>query len=250
MINFKNIDLNKMPIKKIVILGQFAVILFLVRSCHLQDLTISSNGLRIKMYENKVNEFTTKVNEYGHQLATQDQMIVERDKDLEKQLLRNSELSKLNEQIKYQAETKIKNIVANYGSGSNNETVKIIHDTIIKDGDTSVIAAVPIGTKFAARDTGNWYSLGGSLEKEGVKFDSINFRSDVEVNIGLVKQPGYKGWLLGRKDPKVEIVNKNPYSSVVNMRNIKLEDPKRWWESGWIKFGAGFLLGGAFVMSF
>ena len=113
-----------------------------------------------------------------------------------------------------------------------------------------MVSGIPVGTKFAAQDTGNWYSLAGELAADGVKFDSINFRSDVEVNIGLKKRDGYKGWLLGRKDPKVEIVNLNPYSKTVNMRNIKLEDPKRWWESGWVKFGAGFLLGGAFILNF
>ncbi len=252
MIKFKDLDLNKMPIKKILIIGQFAVIIFMLRTCQLQDLTINKNGVAIKMYENKMNEFTTKVNKYGHQLAEQDQMIANRDKDLEEQLLKNSELSKLNEQIKYQSETKIKNIKAQYtnNNGEVVERIQLVHDTIIKNGDTTLISGIPIGTKFAAQDTGNWYSLAGELAADGVKFDSINFRSDVEVNIGMKKQDGYKGWLFGRKDPKVEIVNLNPYSKTVNMRNIKLEDPKRWWESGWVKFGAGFLLGGAFILNF
>jgi hypothetical protein len=31
------------------------------------------------------------------------------------------------------------------------------------------------------------------------------------------------------------------------MKNIKLED-KKWWNNGWIKFGAGVLIGGAIII--
>jgi hypothetical protein len=232
-----------MPIKKVVIIGQFAVILFMVRSCHLQDLTIDSNGLKIKMYEGQVNQFTKTVNEYGHQLATQDQMIMDRDKDLEKELLRNSQLKSLNEQIKVDSETKIKNIIAGYSGNTPEEKVTFIHDTIIKNGDTTFVTGVPIGTKFNVQDTGKWYSIAGSLQKEGVKFDSVKFKNEMEVNIGLEREKGYKGWLLGKTLPKVEVVTKNPYTDVTGMKNIKFED-KKWWQNGWLKFGAGVLLGG------
>lgn len=231
-----------MPIKKIIIIGQFAVILFMVRSCHLQDLTIDKNGIQVKMYENKINEFTTQINKYGHEVATQKQMIMDRNKELEKKLLENSNLSKLNEQIKIESETKLKNIVANYSGSKPNEIVKFIHDTIIKNGDTTILSGVPLGTKFK-QDTSKWYSISGSLEQNGVKFDSIKFNNEVEVNIGLQKEKGYKGWLLGKRNPTVEVINKNPYTKTNGMQNIKFEDNK-WWNNGWLKFGAGVLLGG------
>ena len=245
MFGFKKIDLNKMPIKKIVIIGQFAVILFMVRSCSLQDLTIDKNGLQVKMYENKVNEFSQTVNKLGQKLYTQDQVITERNKELEKEMLKSSNLSKINQQIKFEAETKVANIMADY-SGNNGTEVVFVHDTIIKpNGDTAIIKGVPIGTKFKA-DTSEWYNIAGSLQEKGVKFDSISFKSDYDINIGLKKQKGYKGWLLGKKDPKVEIVNKNPYTNINVMKNITFEDNK-WWQNGWLKFGAGVLLGG-FIM--
>ena len=247
MFGLEKINLNKMPIKKIVIIGQFAVILFMVRSCSLQDLIIDSNGLQVKMYANKANEFSQTINKLGQKVSTQDQMIVERNKELEKEMLKSSNLSKINQQIKFQTETKINNIIADYANNSGTE-VKFIHDTVIKsNGDTAIVMGVPIGTTFKS-DTSKWYSISGSLQEQGVKFDSISFKSDFDINIGLKKQKGYKGWLLGKKDPKVEIVNKNPYTNINVMKNVTFEDNK-WWQSGWLKFGAGVLLGGFLIGS-
>lgn len=247
MLSFKKIDLQKLPMKKIVIIGQFLVIIFMVRSCRLQDLTIDQHGLKLKMYEGKVNEFTTVVNKLGEKVSTQDQMIVDRDKALEKELLKNSDLSKLNEQIQFQAETKINNILANY-SGSNSTEVITLRDTIINDGDTTIVVGIPVGTKFKA-DTSKWYSVAGTLEEKGVRLDSVKFNSDFTMNIGLKKVKGVKGWLLGKKEPKIELINKNPYTNVVGLKNIKFQDNNKWWNNGWVKFGAGVLAGGMLIMS-
>lgn len=245
MFGLEKINLNKLPIKKIIIIGQFAFILFMVRSCSLQNLIIDRNDSQVKMYENKANEFSKTVNKLGQKVSTQDQMIMERNKELEKEMLKSSNLSKINQQIKFQAETNINNIIASY-AGNNGTEVKFIHDTIIKlNGDTAIIIGVPIGTTFKA-DTSKWYSVSGSLQKQGVKFDSISFKSDFDINIGLKKKKGYKGWLLGKKEPKVEIVNKNPYTNINVMKNVTFVDNK-WWQSGWLKFGAGVLLGGFLI---
>jgi len=237
-IDFKKIDLQKMPIKKIVIIGQFAVILFCVRSCHLRDLIINSNGLEIKMYEGKANEFASTVNKLGEKVSTQDQMIAQKTKELEKSLLKNSTLTTLNEQIKFEATTKIRDVMAAYsGNGPSGTEVIVLHDTI--NGKDTIIEGIKTGTKFKA-DTSKWYSIAGSIEKNGVKIDSLNFKSDFTMNIGQKRVKGYKGWLLGKKEPKVELVNPNPYTTIDVMKNIKLEDNK-WWENGWIKFGLGGL---------
>lgn len=244
MLKFTKINLNKMPVKKILIIGQFVVIIFMVRTCHLKNLTIDKNGLELNMYENKVNQFSTELNKYGEKVSTQDQIIAGKNKELEKELLKNSTLTKLNEQIKFQAETKIKNILAQY-SNPQGGGVTLLHDTIIKNGDTTIVSGIPVGTKFK-QDTSKWYSFAGTLQEDGVKMDSLNFVSDFTVNVGLKKVKGYKGWLFGKKEPKVEIINKNPYTDITGMKNIKFEEDK-WWNNGWIKFGAGILAGAIIV---
>ena len=245
MINFKQIDLQKMPIKKIVIIGQFLVILFCVRTCHIKDLTINNRGLELKMYEGKTNEFEVTKNKFGEKIALQDQMIIQTNKDLQKALLNNSLLNKLNEQVKFETSTKIKNIVANYEAGLATEIINI-RDTIIKGGDTTIVEGISIGTKFKA-DTSKWYSVFGSIEKNGIKFDSINFKSDFTINIGEKKVKSYKGWLFGKKEPKVELINPNPYTNIDVMKNIKI-DNKKWYQNGWLKFGAGLLIGSAGII--
>jgi hypothetical protein len=248
-INFKEIDLQKLPLKKIVIVGQFLVIIFCVRSCHLKDLTVNKNGLEIKMYEGRANEFETKANKLGEKVYTQDQMILEKTRALEKQLLKNSTLASLNEQVKFEASTKIKNILAAY-TGSNGTQVITVRDTIrLANGKDSVTVTegIKVGTAFKS-DTSKWYKIAGSIQKNGVKFDSVSFKSDFILNIGEKRVKGIKGWLFGKKESKVELINPNPYTTVDVMKNIKLED-RKWWDNGWVKFGAGVLAGGFLIMS-
>jgi hypothetical protein len=245
-IKFKEIDLQKMPIKKIVIIGQFLIILFCVRTCHIKDLTINNKGVELKMYEGKTNEFETTKNKLGEKIALQDQMIVQKDKAIEKELLKNSLLTKLNEQVKFEASTKIKNFIANY-SGNGTEIITV-HDTIkLANGKDSIetIEGVKIGTAFKA-DTSKWYKIAGTIQKQGVKFDLVSFQSDFTMNVGEKRVKGIKGWLLGKKEAKVELINTNPYTTIDVMKNVKLVD-KKWYQNGWLKFGAGVLIGGAII---
>ena len=261
-LKFEKIDLQKMPIKKIVIVGQFLVIIFFVRSCHLKDLTINSNGVQLQMYEGKVNQYETTVNKLGEKVSTQNQMIVEKTKAIQKELLKNSTLTTLNEQVKFEASTKIKNLLAKYtgnvnfgdtgdgnngdGNGDGDGPDVVIHDTIIKNGDTSIVEGIRVGTKFKA-DTSQWYKIAGTIQKDGIKFDSLSFVSKFTLNIGEKRVKGYKGWLFGKKEAKVELINPNPYTNVDVMKNIKLED-RKWWDNGWVKFGAGVLFGGTLII--
>lgn len=252
LFKFKEIDLGKLlkelPLKKIVIVGQFVVIIFCVRSCHLRDLTIDGNGVKIQMYEGKANEFEKKANKLGQEVALQNQMVVQKTKDLEKELLKNSLLTRLNEQVKFEAKTMIKRIEAQY-SGTTGTEVVTVHDTIrLADGtkkDTTTYA-VKVGTKFRA-DTSQWYTIAGSIGKKGVKFDTVSFKSAFTLNVGEKRVKGYKGWLFGKKEAKVELINPNPYTTVDVMKNVKLED-KKWWDNGWVKFGTGVLVGGTIII--
>ncbi len=174
-------------------------------------------------------------------------MIANKTKELEKELLKNSTLISINQQIKFEASTKIKNVIAQYinssGAGLGSEVITI-HDTI--GGKDTIIEGIKVGTKFKA-DSSQWYKAYGSVEKEGVTFDSLRFKSDFTMNIGEKKKKGYKGWLLGRRDAKIELINPNPYTTIDVMKNIKLED-KKWYDNGWLKFGIGVLVGGTIII--
>lgn len=248
---FKQIDVNKLlqklSVKKIVIVGQFLVIIFCLRTCQLKELSINNQGLQLKTYEGKINEFEKKTNKLGQEVNLQSQLVMQRDKDLEKALLKNSDLTKLNEQVKFEAQTTIKRIQAEYSGNSGTEVV-VVHDTIRIDGRDSVITteAVKVGSKFRA-DTSQWYKIIGRVGNKGIMFDTVSFKSDFTMNIGEKRVKGVKGWLLGKKEPKVELINANPYTKVESMKNIKFVD-KKWYDNGWFKFGAGVLAGGLLIM--
>jgi hypothetical protein len=152
----------------------------------------------------------------------------------------------LNEQVKFEASTKIKNLIAQYTSRG--DEIITIRDTIRINGKDSIrtIEGVKVGTAFKA-DTSKWYKVYGSIQNNGVKFDSLSFKSAFTLNIGEKRVKGYKGWLFGKKEAKVELINPNPYTTVDVMKNIKLED-RKWWDNGWVKFGAGVFLGGTLII--
>ena len=192
-IEFKKVDLQKLPLKKIAIIGQFIIIVFCVRSCHLKELAINKNGLDIKMYEGKVNEFTTTVNKLGEKVSLQDQVITQKNKDIEKELLKNSTLVAINEQTKFEASSKIKDVLAKYynnnapgDTGDGGKNVVTIHDTVFKNGvvvSANTTKAVKVGTKFKA-DTSQWYKVYGKIGEAGVLLDCISFKSAFTLNVG------------------------------------------------------------------
>ena len=59
---------------------------------------------------------------------------------------------------------------------------------------------------------------------------------------------GYKknGWFK-KPSPIVKISNENPYSRVVNMQNVVIDNPTKWYEKKGFLIGVGFL-GGIVIM--
>ena len=87
-----------------------------------------------------------------------------------------------------------------------------------------------------------WYGLSGIVENRGVKLDSIYFNNDMRITIGYKKN----GWFK-KPSPIVKIKNENPYSRVVNMQNVVIDNPTKWYEKKGFLIGVG-LLGGIVIM--
>lgn len=230
--NLKDINLKELPWTKILLVGQFLIILLLWRGCGSTDNTKLSTDLIMEAYKGQSKIFSKSFNKQGQELSTQKQLVLQRDKKLEEELLKNSNLQQLNTQIKVASEIKIKNILATYSNPK--------YDTLYKDGDTILVNICTFGTKFDKKD--KWYSIYGSIEKEGVKFDSISFMDSLTINIGRSRQPGIRGFFK-KKDDVVEVIRANPYGKTIGMNNIHLEDKIPWYDKGVVKFTAGILAG-------
>ena len=56
-----------------------------------------------------------------------------------------------------------------------------------------------------------------------------------------------KNGLFKKPSPIVKIKNENPYSRVVNMQNVVIDNPTKWYEKKGFLIGVG-LLGGIVIM--
>lgn len=218
MITFPKIDLNKIPFKNLIIVALVAALFITIRGCQMKDLAINQEGIRVQFYQNKAMEYSQKKNELGMNIATQEQLILQKTKELESLLLENSKLKKLKSQVEIQTNTILKQVFVPFT------------DTII-DSTGVVEKRFDLETE--------WYDIKGNVNNNGIYFDTLAFRDKIRINTGYAKAKGINGFL-GAKVPTVEVINENPYTSLSGMKNITLEEKKPWYKTRAFYFGLGF----------
>jgi hypothetical protein len=192
-------------------------------------------------YLNERQEFITEINDKDEQIATQKQVVLSKDREIEKKLLENSNLDRLNSQIKVKFQTQIKDIIASYEEGGDGGLIvgtDTIHDTLIVEK--------PIGVKFGTKfklDTDPWYYAGGSITDKGVLFDSLSFKNSITITVGKKRD----GWLKPM-ETLVEVKSENPYTGITGLNNVTINKKKETiWTKPWfnllVGIGGGFIIG-------
>jgi hypothetical protein len=220
---------NRMKhLNKALTLILLSLLIVSVKECSRYRNQTVTDAKAIYDYISKNQMYETSVNDKNQTIATQNQVIVDNSKDLQKLLKENSELKKVNKQIAIEAEIKIANVIAEYSS-------KIPGDVFIFD-TVEVDKLIPIGVKFGTKYnlTDKWYSIAGSVEQTGLLIDSLTFKTDTYINIGYSRDKWYK-----RLQPKVEIVENNPYTTITNLNNVTIKDHKKWHQRPVLYFLAG-----------
>lgn len=227
MFKFKIIDLQKLPISKILVGGLLIALVFSIRSCNLKDLEISQTGLKVQMYENKNQVFTKTINKLGQEVSTQKELVLNKDKELEKALLLNSNLKSLSQQVTLVTKTEMTNVSAHYDSSISKKQIDSSH-------------SVPIGTTFKKEN--KWFFINGFLSDTGAVFTRIGFNDSTIINYGLAKQSAFLGFIKP-KEHVIEVINLNPYSKTSGMKNVTLKEDKAWYQTNLFKFGSGIFIG-------
>ena len=225
----KEIDLQKLPIQKIIIVALTIVSIIAMRTCNMKDIEVTSAGFKMEFYKAQSSLFEQKTNKLGERVATQVAMITERDKQVEEALLKNSKLAKLNTQIIVNSKTTATEILAPF--------INEVIESQEPDSQTVKLPCLPFGTQFQKTD--KWFSLKGSVVREGVEIHHISFIDSTTINIGYKNAKGVFGFLK-KKEPVVELINSSPYRETVSMQNITFKEKR----PKWMKFGAGVLIGG------
>lgn len=237
MFSFKSIDITKLPIKNLIIVFLGIALITSIQTCRVKTVVVNDKGLELQFTQQLQKVYYDK-NKLGQKIATQEVLIVSKDKDMEKQLLANSNLKELSNHYKIALSTTLDNIDANYNDGINYSFSKTSED-IKKDNSIDTNKYIKVGTPF--NKINKWYSIFGNVREKGIHFDSISFIDSTIINIGWKRKPGLKGYF--QKPTKVvESINSNPYTSTININNISFkEKPKRFYETQWFSFilGAG-----------
>lgn len=157
------------------------------------------------------NEFTEYKDKEGKKSYRQEQTIVSQRKDIDRLTTEVEGLKKINAQIKATIITKV-------------DTIKVPIDNPIfitqpETGDKYL--KLPAGFKKIDNE---WYGFTGSISKEGtVDMDSLWVINKPTITFGIekfnIKTPFRK------RDPMVVFQDENPYSSVRELSNIKLDKP-------------------------
>tara|TARA_Y100000114_G_scaffold29052_1_gene24806 strand:- start:1280 stop:1885 length:606 start_codon:yes stop_codon:yes gene_type:complete len=169
---------------------------------------------QVKKLDLQQTEFITMVDKQGLLISEQEQIILSQKDAIEMNLLEIENLKKVNSQVSVVTQTIVDSVFIPFQS----DTLK----------------------NFGLYD--KWYGLSGIVENRGVKLDSIYFNNDMRITIGYKKN----GWFK-KPSPIVKIKNENPYSRVVNMQNVVIDNPTKWYEKKGFLIGVGFL-GGIVIM--
>ncbi len=229
LFSFEKIDIQKLPVQKLLIVVLTIISIISIRGCRLKDLALNSKGVELQFYQNKTQAVTQEKNKLGEQVTSQSLMMIDKDKALEKQLLANSNLTEINNHYKVKLSTAITNVTAAYTSSSGDAAsadssfnpIMTVEEAKTKLPDSTEIAVV--GTHFIKED--KWYMIKGSIQRNGIKFDSLSFVNEPTINIGYKRKSGIKGYFQ-KKEKTIEIINPNPYTTTTAMSNINFNPPK------------------------
>jgi len=177
-----------------------------------------------------------EVNRLGQEVVSQKELVAVKTKELEKQLLANSNLKSINTHLKAMVRTSMTNVLAKYDVDS---TQSIADTTVSFIPDT---AFNPLNKSFSV--TEKWYNLSGKVTRNGILLNNITINDSLTVNYGVKKT----GFLNLKKENFIEIIHSNPNIETLSINNVTLKNEKKWYEKGITKFMAGAIVGGATII--
>lgn len=202
---------------------------------------------QISAYQVGEKAFKTKLLEDSSTLAQQTQTILTQEEAIRTGILKlEGDIKKVQSQVRQKQEISIEDIAIPFVPNGYADTTGWAKR--IKDGDRSdstidslLANSVIVPSKFSKEE--KWFSIGGEVQKDGIKVDSIKIQNESSVTIGYKKS----GFLGLKKEPLVEIKNTNPYLSVTKMNNVVVKPNKSIFHSKLFWGGIGII--GGFILN-
>lgn len=158
----------------------------------------------------KNGEFVTIIDDNGQKIAEQEQIILTQKDAIDLHLLEIERLKEVESQVSVVTQTIIDSVYVPF----NNDSIPT----------------------FSIND--KWYGMSGIVENKGLVFDSLYFNNDLKITIGQKSNGLFK-----KTTPMVVVTNENPYSQVVSLQNVVIEENTPFWERKGFLIGLGFIGG-------
>ena len=195
---------------------------------------IRTREATISALESSATTFVRKSIRANEEIAVQKAIVLRKQDAIEAGLLREERLKELNmksveENVKLTTRVEVLEREASFVK----PPVIIYKDTSYNNVD-STLRYIQIPTSIKYED--KWASLYATVDYPKSMFDTISFISVPEITLGWQKQ-GF----LKRAERTVIYTNENPYVTVLDMQNVIIEEPKKWWQTDVAKVSAGIV---------
>ena len=195
---------------------------------------IRTREATISALESSVTTFVRKSIRANEEIAVQKAIVLRKQDAIEAGLLREERLKELNmksveENVKLTTRVEVLEREASFVK----PPVIIYKDTSYNNVD-STLRYIQIPTSIKYED--KWANLYATVDYPKSMFDTISFISVPEITLGWQKQ-GF----LKRAERTVIYTNENPYVTVLDMQNVIIEEPKKWWQTDVAKVSAGIV---------
>ena len=211
--------------KNLIILVIIIITLIIGWFYHLNTIKELKNSYE-KSFINEKQTFVKNYNSLHEEIVTQDQNILVKDDKIKELLIKNTKLSDINIQLNLKSQNKVDTLISYVVDSTGKIDIKTIDET----------EYIKVGTKFSKEN--KWYSANGSLTKKGIKLD---FRSNeyLTIDFGIEKK---KFQFFRKLDHKIEIINRNPYSSIIEVNNSVFKEKVPFYQTNLFYFSLGGLV--------
>lgn len=190
------------------------LLIFSIRDSVLNKSIAQENEKSLNDYKEGNQRLEKKINSLGQEINSQKVILGNSNSLLQKEIEENSELKKVISHYQVTSKTNISPFIVKY-------------DTIEINNTDTILQYVPVGSKFHKND--KWYSVAGVVGIEGIEFKKFEVINKYDFNTGYK----YKGLqsLIRKNEITVELINKNPYTSTLDMKSITFKEKKKWYQT-------------------
>lgn len=202
-------------------------------------------------------KFITTLNEKGEKINEQEQLILSQKDAIAHNVLQIENLKKVQSQVIVRTNTIIDSVFIPFDNNWHDENFWD-DDDLVQVNDSTFLVQVNDST-FINLDTlrqqynlsrdviyvpktfsliDEHYSIFGNVNKSGVLLDSLRFKNDLTLTIGM-KSQGF----LKKPLPIVLAKNSNPYFQTYSMQNVVIKNKLKFYDKKSFWFGFGLVSG-------